>query len=566
MIAALASSQHLLIVDNCEHLVASVAPLIGKLLAQSPRLRVLVTSREPLHVIGERVHRVAPLDTGSERVGEPVAVTLFLERARAAAGIPLAIELAAAQVGVLSIAAIADRLERRLGIPGDAYRVGRSQRTTVRASIDWSYELLEPIEQTLFRRLAVFSGGFTLEAVETIVADTPFEQVDVLDLVSRLADKSMIVAEPSRERFRMLETIREYALEKLDAAGERARYVAQHAAYYLDYAERHGNRLRGPEYFDAYTSMRAEIGNLRDALDETWAVLDRDERALRGLAAMMEYWWTSGSLAEGRARIAAFQQLSLPPSATLAMIYFSAAEIAISESAFAVAGLFAAMATAASAEAPAVLALNATATELFADILEKRPVSDDRMMTIRRLAEELGEPSVLLTVATAQGFAAKVRDDAPGAQERFEEALAFAHQTGDPTEIAATSLTFARMCLIQSEPFRAARLLAEAIPILAQRDHLTALGTAVDGLAMIAASSGANESAAFFLGAGRRLHRASGVSGISTLAPPVPDSVSVTIRETLGDEAFERFQSMGERAHLDDIVDAVRTFIAALPN
>jgi hypothetical protein len=122
------------------------------------------------------------------------------------------------------------------------------------------------------------------------------------------------------------------------------------------------------------------------------------------------------------------------------------------------------------------------------------------------------------------------------------------------------------MCLIQSEPFRAARLLAEAIPILAQRDHLTALGTAVDGLAMIAASSGANESAAFFLGAGRRLHRASGVSGISTLAPPVPDSVSVTIRETLGDEAFERFQSMGERAHLDDIVDAVRTFIAALPN
>jgi hypothetical protein len=198
------------------------------------------------------------------------------------------------------------------------------------------------------------------------------------------------------------------------------------------------------------------------------------------------------------------------------------------------------------------------------EVLGDRRVSLDRFDEMRRQAESLGDPLVLETIATAQAFDAIMRGDARNAERYFEEALTFSRRSGDPMSVAATSLTLARMCLIESDPPRAAHVLAEAVPILAQRDHLTALATALDGLAIAASSIGVPESATFFLGAARRLHRVSGVSGISTLAAPVPEGVVATLRGALGNDAFESLTEAGEGAFVSDVVDAVQTFSDAI--
>jgi predicted ATPase/DNA-binding CsgD family transcriptional regulator len=325
----------LLVLDNCEHLVGACARLADALLRAAPGLRVLATSRESLSVPGESVYRVPPLaapDPGDlppiERFGDYDAVRLFVERARltrpdfaltdqnAAAvaqvcrrldGIPLAIELAAARVRILAVEQIAARLDDRFRLLSGGSPAALPRQQTLAAALDWSHDLLSEPERVLLRRLAVFAGGWTLEAAEQVGAGGEIGAGEVLDLLTRLADKSLVDVGDElagETRYRLLETIREYAREKLKAAGEAAALRRRHRDWYLALAERADPELVGRDQAVWMDRLEAERDNLRAALE--WGQTDPDgaEAQLRLAGALGHFWAVRGHDAEGRAWLA----------------------------------------------------------------------------------------------------------------------------------------------------------------------------------------------------------------------------------------------------------------------
>ncbi|MFE5556769.1 BTAD domain-containing putative transcriptional regulator [Streptomyces sp. NPDC056544] len=316
--AALGTRRLLLVLDNCEHVVASVAALTGQLLRQAPGLRVLVTSQEPLALAGETLEAVAPLE-GAE------AMELFAARAAAGTpgftlgphnteavalvcrrldGLPLALELAATRVRALGVHALAERLHDRFRLLNQVRRDAPARQRTLRAMIDWSWELLAPAEQTALSRLAVFSGGFTLESAEAVCAAGDTAAEDVLDLVTRLVDCSLVVApydggDTGAPRYRMLESVTAYGLERLDGAGEAAAARVRHAEHFADLAERAAAHLHGPEQRGWLRRLDSEGLNLRAALDAAVAA-GAAGAALRLVNASAWYWFLRGRIGEAR--------------------------------------------------------------------------------------------------------------------------------------------------------------------------------------------------------------------------------------------------------------------------
>jgi len=342
---ALRARKVLLVVDNCEHLIEAVVGLVDALLDSCPGLRVFATSRETLSAAGEVAWVVPSLTVpGSHQQAYThreleayESVRLFVDRAsqrdpsfvltprngpavaqvcRRLEGIPLAIELAAARIGVLSVERIAERLDDSLILLTAGGRTALPRHRTLRATLEWSHELLGEPERILFRRLSVFAGGLTLEAAEGMGAGDSIEQHDVLDLLSRLVDKSLVVTEasPGEEgalRYRMLEPIRQYGQERLEESGEAQRVKERHAQYYLalaewadaQRAERELNAARPVAWLEL---MESEHANLRAALN--WS-LDKDDKldggraaqlGLRLAVALWWFWHTHDYLSEGR--------------------------------------------------------------------------------------------------------------------------------------------------------------------------------------------------------------------------------------------------------------------------
>ena len=330
--------QVLLVLDNAEQLVLA-APLAAQALELAPRLKLLVTSREPLRVRDEQIVPVPPLALPDpahipdlEHLVQTPAVALFVERAREARpdfalkaenaapsveicqrldGLPLALELAAAVLSLLSPAALLARLERRLPLPSRGARDLPERQQTLRNTIAWSYDLLEAGEQQLFRRLAVFLGGFTLEAVQAVCVFEAFgpsspAQADdgaVLEQLGQLLDKSLVQAQQGtggEPRFTLLETIREYATEQLVASGEQATMQERHAHYFMKLAEEVEPHWSSPEGDIWLEQMKREDANLRAALAWSKANQDAVETGLRLAGALYFYWFLLGSLREGR--------------------------------------------------------------------------------------------------------------------------------------------------------------------------------------------------------------------------------------------------------------------------
>src|SRR5215217_6957374 len=335
--AHLAGKRLLLVLDNVEHLLPA-APLVADLLGACPALRVLTTSRAPLRLSGEHLYPVSPLEvpdadhlSSLEELGQTPAVRLFVDRVRAVKpdfalseanahpvveivrrldGLPLALELVAARVQVLSPIALAARLDRSLPLlTGGAHDLPDRQRT-LRHAMAWSYDLLQPNQQTLFRRLGVFTRGCTLEAAEMVAdLDEPF---DVLEGIGALLDASLLQSEePDAEtRFRMLETVREFGLERLEASDEATTTRDRHARYFLDLAERTNAvivKTPTPALLDV---IEREHDNLRAAL--TWS---RDtgnhDTFLRLAGALAMFWYYRGYLGEGQRWLS--QALETPP-------------------------------------------------------------------------------------------------------------------------------------------------------------------------------------------------------------------------------------------------------------
>ncbi|MFH8987196.1 AfsR/SARP family transcriptional regulator [Streptomyces sp. NPDC017940] len=296
----------LLVLDNCEHLVDATAGLVERLLAECPGVTVLATSREPLGVPGELLHPVEPLP-------EPFALRLLADRgasarpgfridddAPAAAeicrrldGLPLAIELAAARLRMLTPRQIADRLDDRFRLLTNGARTVLPRQQTLRAVVDWSWDLLDTAERSVLRRLSVLAGGCDLAAAEAVCASGDVDARDIAGVLGSLVDKSLVVAAPAAHgdvmRYRLLETVSEYAAERLDEAGERGAAERAHLTYFREFARTTDPKLRGHGQLAAVAAFEAEYENLRTALRR--AVAARDEQEALCLVLSLAWFW-----------------------------------------------------------------------------------------------------------------------------------------------------------------------------------------------------------------------------------------------------------------------------------
>ncbi|MGC1213311.1 MAG: BTAD domain-containing putative transcriptional regulator, partial [Micromonospora sp.] len=351
LIGALAQRNSLLVLDNCEHLLDAAAALVDRLLAACPELRVLATSREPLAITGETVCPVGslalpPADADPSAALAYPAVRLLADRAvavrpdftvdtatvaavvricRALDGMPLAIELAAARLRAMTANQVAARLDDRFRLLTGGSRTALPRHQTLRAVVDWSWELLDPGERALWRRMSVFAGGATLETLERVCAGGDLDRADVLDRVAALVEKSLVlVAGDDEPRYRMLETIREYGLDRLVEAGEADQLRRSHAAEFLALAERADPELRGPDQLRWLARLGAEQDNTHTAL--RWAIGTGDVgTAVRFGAALGWYWWLRGQRADGadlaEEVLTLAERAGLPPSVPLATAY-----------------------------------------------------------------------------------------------------------------------------------------------------------------------------------------------------------------------------------------------------
>ncbi len=324
--AHLRPRQLLLVLDNCEHLLPACAALVQRLLAAAPRLVVLATSRERLRVAGEALLPLAPLPVPEGATADVPAlagsdaVRLFVERARAVQpgfaldarnaaavaavcsrldGIPLALELAAARLRALPVEAVAARLADRFRLLSSGERTALPRQQTLRAMVDWSHDLLSDTERTLLRRLGVFAGGWTLPTAEAVVADDALPAAAVEDALAQLVDKSLVVAEPGAGRYRLLETIRAYALERLQAAGETAALRERHLAEFLALAREAGPQLWGAQQGEWVRRLDRERENLLAAHAFCGEGETNAAAGLRLLTHLQLYWLPAGLLETG---------------------------------------------------------------------------------------------------------------------------------------------------------------------------------------------------------------------------------------------------------------------------
>ncbi len=326
LVAFLGARRMLLLVDNCEHVVDAAAGLIAQILSRCPGVTVLATSREALAVPDEMQIAVGPLPAAPE--GTPAAqvldfpaAQLFVERARsvrpgshygdadllavgriarALDGIPLALELAAARVAAMSPTEISERLEQRFALLTSGARTAEARQQTLRATVDWSYALLTEQEQLVFRRLAIFHDGCTLVAAEAVVSDESVSTGQVLDTVGRLVDRSMLVAEPgATTRYRMLETVRHYAEERLAEFGEVQTLGDRHTTYFRALVEETESALRGHGQREAFRRLREDRANVGSALAHL-AGPTGDRDAALTMAGSLGLFWHLGRHLEGR--------------------------------------------------------------------------------------------------------------------------------------------------------------------------------------------------------------------------------------------------------------------------
>jgi predicted ATPase len=321
LLDALAPQNMLMVLDNCEHLVGTCAKTADAILRRCPRVHLVATSREPLDIGGETIYRVPPMslpapgDYDSSVAAPSDALVLFIERAKAQGtvlsvdeqtgpliasicvrldGMPLAIELAAARLRSLSITGLNDRLEQRFRLLTGGSRTAPARQQTLQATVDWSYSLLHRAEQLLLRRLSVFVETFDLDAAEAVCGFGDIEPFDVTSLIGSLVDKSLVVAEPAGPslRYRLLETIRQFAAERLAEAvdGEAAAVQAAHCAHYMAAAETAAPHLTGPDQGEWLARLDADLANLRRTADCVASVPEGIGQVLRLGVALRRYW------------------------------------------------------------------------------------------------------------------------------------------------------------------------------------------------------------------------------------------------------------------------------------
>ena len=583
--AYLAAKRLLLVLDNFEQVVEA-APLVARLLEAGPGLKVLVTSRVRLQISGEYEHAVPPLGlarqdghASPEEVGDAPAVRLFVERARAVRedfaltpenistvnaicrrldGLPLAIELAAARTKVLPAPALLARMERRLPLLTGGGRDLPARQRTMRDAVAWSYDLLTEDERRLFRRLAVFVGGFTLAAADAVAASPDSAGPGVLDGVAALADKSLLWEEdgPDGEpRFGMLETVREYGLERLAESGEEEAVRDAHLAFYLAMVAAARTRFEGPGRLAANRQVEGEHDNLRLALGR--ALARGDAEAAQRLAADLErFWLVLGYGTEGRGWLE--RAVALPgasSAATRVEALWGAANLAVFQNELDRAETLAAEALALSERGEYRLGVGMALHEL-GNAAESR--GDVGAATARHgeslaLFRDLGEPVWEGLALRHLGLAAAARGDPARAAAYHGEALAIWRRLGHPWGVPAALRDLADLALVGGDPSAALALYQQSLAgwrDLREKFHVS---RCLWGIARVALATGQGVRAVRLLAAMRALDEAIGMVPAADHEARIAQAEDAA-RAALGEAAFAAAWSAGRTLPLAEAV------------
>ncbi len=556
------SQPMLLLLDNFEHLV-SAAPVVAQMLTTGPKLKVVVTSQAPLHIYGEHEFPVPPLALPDPKSIPPLevlsrlpAIALFVARAQAVKhefaltkenapavaaicsrldGLPLAIELAAARIKLLSPSAMLTRLESRLNLLTGGARDLPTRQQTLRNTVDWSYRLLNGAEQTLFRRLSVFTGGCTLEGVEAVCDTKGDLGLDVLDGMASMVDKSLAqqVEQVDKEtRFFMLSTIREYALERLADSDDESATRRAHAAYYLVLAEEGAEDMAAhPEWLDRF---EVEHENFRLAIDHLIKTGDADW-GLRIGAALFRFWETREHLAEGRdaiARLLGLEGTAARPKLRARLLF-----------------------------AGAVL------TAAQGDYGSAFPLFEESLETCVQLNDNRGVAVALNALAVN----ARDRGEHAAASSLFERCVAIWKDLGDPANIARALSNLASVMKLQGEYERASSLYDECLTMFRQIGDgagvawtLNYLGdVAREKADFVAARSFCEQSLSEF----RQLRDSWGIaSALSDLAGLSCDQGNNAEARRLYGESIKLFQELGHKRGIARALECLAVSAAAQSN
>ncbi len=516
----------LLVLDNCEHLITACAQLADDLLSQCANLKILTTSREVLGITGEMVYEVPSLAlpksqhlTLTNLLMEYEGIRLFVERAcavksdftlteqNAAAvlqicqrldGISLALELAAARAKLLSVEDIAERLNDRFNLLTQGSRTALPRHQTLRAAIDWSHDLLTEPEHILFRRLAIFAGGFTLEAAEAVTAGDDVSKSQVTDLLGQLINKSLVTVEArsgyadANTRYGMLETIREYAREKLDESGETERVRQRHRDFFIAFAEQAEPKLKGAEQFEWLDRLEVEHDNWRAAWD---CAIEREiELALRLASALLDFWLMRGNPGEGRAWLAQLLERTnqWAQTAKRAHTLGVAGQLAYSQRDFAAAHSLLAEALAIARRSDdkreiafALLCLGRTAHRQHDD-RAAQAVTEECLTIYQGLQDQWGIAMtiyLLAAVAAAEGHYAE-------AEERYMQSLAKFQELGDKLRAGYVLNGLGELARLLGDYERAGKFYEQDIEILKERRSPVALVTPSVNRAWVALHGG----------------------------------------------------------------------------
>jgi predicted ATPase/DNA-binding winged helix-turn-helix (wHTH) protein len=579
------SKKLLLVLDNVEHLLEGCAHLVDEIVRRSPDITMLVTSRERLGMTGELTYRVPSLTVpGSigtltpENVSPYEAVRLLVERAKLVRpdfaltaentssvasictrldGMPLAIELASARLRSMSVEEVSERLDQRLALLTDGSRAALPRHRTLRSMLDWSYDLLTEREQAMLRRAAIFAGGWTRASAEQVCAGDGIDAADVVEQLTSLVDKNLVMTDEKAgaTRYRMLETVRQYAQDRLCDSGEEARWRASHLACFVALGAEFNKEVMGTKQQGWLARIASEHDNLRAAL--AWSTEASSLEGLQLAVALDAFWRIRGFLAEGRdwfTRLLDAVPIDLRTRLRARGLY--------------AAGLFAIL----QGDYAAGKGLLQESLMLFREIDDPRNVAY-ALDSLAYLAIEQGEyPEAearareavdLLRARSSRGglcfslihlaIALQRRGQWAGAREFYEQSLALARELGTPWEIGTALREFGLAECDEGHCDLALKHLAEAMNILHGLGDRPGVVESLEGLAGLAAATAAPRRAACLWGAAEALQREIGGT-MSVNQRTTYERQVKPVRAILSGEAFDRAWDEGRAMTLDDAV------------
>ncbi|MEV5889615.1 helix-turn-helix transcriptional regulator [Nonomuraea fuscirosea] len=602
LLSYLRDKRLLLVVDNCEHLLGTVAPLVAEVMRAAPGVRVIATSREPLSVPGEHVVPVPPLDLPPParaplaELRRNEAVSLFAERAAAGSGtfeltpanqaavadlcrrldgLPLAIELAAVRTRVLSAEQILARLDDRFGLLTGGGRAALPRHQTLRTTVDWSHDLLAPGERALLRRLCAFAGRFTLEDVEAICAYGDVPAAGTLDLMASLVDKSLVVKEDAGGLacYRLHETMREYAALKLREAGERELLARRHTGHYtarcLESAPLVRHRLA-----EWLAWMDLEIDNVRHVLRD--CLTRRDLRRGVLLVCSLGYYWMTRGLGEGVRWLDALlayggggarepatgpqreggqaQEPGLGPQ-ELALAWYMRGFLAVlqSDPDTARPALDEAVTTAGAAGIRSVLAQSLALASMAAGMAGDRPAATRLGERARAATEGLGDHTALLMYLQSRALTGLLGGDLAPAGSAAAEGVRLGRESGDLYSLGMMLLNLGSARLLAGALDEAGPLLAEGLRVAYRIDDRVGQYALLYALACHAAGTGRARPAARLLGAAETVRAGTGADVLPYLAPLLAEA-GESARAALGEAGFDEEFAAGAALDRDAAV------------